>query len=313
MEKYTIQNSHTGTGVLDNYKHSDSGNSNIDSNLVMKRSFTQIGPNTPLKLNYISFAGSDKSALIPDCTFTLKNCAATDIKMNATSFFLRSDVYLALKAKYTAKQCIIPCNVLNYARFSGETHDSDFRCTLSTGVENLDSIYILFAQNSEQHTTFFNPYIQDVKINVGDFGMIPSTSVNTYNDPRFESMILDTLNLSNSPITAMNKDLARELHGEIYYATSINTTPTNTNTKITNGNMSNFILSISLSREVYQNGVSSPNTNVNFIFYGNRLTEEKTTYNIGITMMMLIDCAPIIQALQNSDIPVVKLTSKSVC
>ena len=89
--------------------------------------------------------------------------------------------------------------------------------------------------------------------------MIPSTSVNTYNDPRFESMVLDALNLSNSPITAMNKDLARALHGEIYNATSTNTTPTNTNTKITNGDMSNFILGISLSREGYQNGVSSPN------------------------------------------------------
>ena len=304
---------HTGTGASNNYKHSDSGITTNSSNLDITRSFTQIGPNTPLKLNYISSATTGKSVLIPECTFTLKNCVATDIKMNTTSFLLRSDVFLALKAKYTAKPWIIPCNVLQYARFSGAPHNSDFHCTLSTSVENLDSIYILFAQNSEQHTTFFNPYLQDVKINVGDFGMIPSTSVNTYNDPRFESMVLDALNLSNSPITAMNKDLARALHGEIYNATSINTTPKNTNTKITNGDMSNFILGISLSREGYQNGVSSPNTNVNFIFYGNRISGEKTEYNVGITMMMLIDCALIIQALPNSDIPVVKLTSKSVC
>ena len=50
-----------------------------------------------------------------------------------------------------------------------------------------------------------------------------------------------------------------------------------------------------------------------FMFYGNRIPGEKTVYNVGITMMMLIDCALIIQALPNSDIPVVKLTSKSVC
>ena len=286
----------------------------VDANdKFISQSFTQIGPNCPNPLTYYSGFSTGKAALVTDCLFTLKKCVANDIKMNVTSFMLRSDVYLALKAKYTAKPWIIPCNVLTYARFSGAPHGNDFHCTLSTSVENLDSIYILFAENAEQHTCFFNPYLNDVKINVGDFGIIPSTSVNTYDDPRFESMVLDALNLSNSPITSMNKDLSRALHSRIICSTATNTNIV-TDYQNLKGDLSNFILGISLSREGYQNGVSSPNTNVNFIFYGVRNNAlNAREYNVGITMMMLVDCALIIQALPNSDIPVVKLTSKSIC
>lgn len=247
--------------------------------------------------------------------FTLKNCIADKIKMNTTSFLLRSDVYLALRAKYTAKPWIIPCNVLQYSRFSGAPHKGNFTCTLSQSVENLDTVFILFPKNPEQHTCFYNPMLKDVKLNVGDFGMVPTTSVQTFDDPRFESMVLDALNLSNSPITAMNKDLSRALHQRILKATSINSNITSAVQNVY-GDDSNFILGISLSREGFQNGVSSPNTNVNFIFYGDRqdpAAADNVEYTVGITMVQLIDCALIIQAIPNSDIPIVKLTSKSVC
>ena len=311
-----ISNTGNTTSVADGDTSAAAGNDGVT------QSFTQIGPNTNFPLAYIANqdtvkVGSDdvlRNLLIKGCVFTLKKCVTTDIKMNVTSFLLRSDVYLALKAKYTMKPWIIPCNVLQYARFSGAPLNGNFHCTLSTSVENLDSIYILFPENAEQHTCFFNPYLTDVKINVGDFGMIPSTSVQTFDDPRFESMVLDALNLSNSPITAMNKDLARALHPKTFY--SVSDAADNENLSFDNeGDQSNFILGISLSREGYQNGVSSPNTNVNFIFYGTRDPTYGTgkSYTVGITMMMLVDCALIIQALPNSDIPVVKLTSKSVC
>ena len=93
----------------------------VDANeKFISQSFTQIGPNCTNPLTYYSGFKTGKAALVTDCLFTLKKCVANDIKMNVTSFMLRSDVYLALKAKYTAKPWIIPCNVLTYARFSGQ-------------------------------------------------------------------------------------------------------------------------------------------------------------------------------------------------
>ncbi|OHT15594.1 hypothetical protein TRFO_42471 [Tritrichomonas foetus] len=290
------------------------------------RNFTQIGRNNTFSMVIASAMKTVEQVNqfclgVSEMYMTLQNCKVQEIKMNVASFLLRSDIYLALKAKYTAKPWIIPANVLQYSRFSGAPHVNHFQCTLSQSVENLDTVFILFPKTPEQHTCFFNPMLTDVKMNVGDFGMVPSTSVNTFNDPRFESMVLDALNLANSPITSMNKDLARALHCWHNYVQNATNDQVDYYTDqeaegkewLEKGDTSNFILGISLSREGYQNGVSSPNTNVNFIFYGNRTTYDNSNYEVAITMEQLIDCALIIQVVPNSDIPIVKLTSKSVC
>jgi hypothetical protein len=93
------------------------------------------------------------------------------------------------------------------------------------------------------------------------------------------------------------------------------------------GDRSNFFIGISLSQVGFQSGtVSSPNTNVPFIFDATldrtpgtgRQAPTPTDPGYGlpletsIIMMILIDAALMIQVIPDSDIPVVKLTSKSI-
>jgi hypothetical protein len=85
------------------------------------------------------------------------------------------------------------------------------------------------------------------------------------------------------------------------------------------GDASNFFIGFSLSQVGFQAGtVSSPNTNIPFIFDGtlenNPITNNRDDIPLetSIICMFLIDAALMIQVVPNSDIPVVKLTNKSI-
>jgi hypothetical protein len=140
-------------------------------------------------------------------------------------------------------------------------------------------------------------------------------------------MALDSLNLETSEITAMNEDVARSLTSprKCYRLTAAGDFDEAWNSA--EGDNSNFFIGISLSQVGFQAGtVSSPNTNIPFIFdatlgigdltpvVGGVITSRPPEYKLdtSIICMFLIDAAIMIQVVPNSDIPVVKLTNKSI-
>jgi hypothetical protein len=134
-------------------------------------------------------------------------------------------------------------------------------------------------------------------------------------------MVLDSLNLETSEITAMNQDVARSLNPEIkcHRWVTVNNASVQADwyKKGLDGDQSNFFIGFSLSQVGFQSGtVSSPNTNVPFIFDAvvDRSGDHQNTPKIttSIIVMFLIDCALMIQVVQDSDVPIVKLTSKSI-
>jgi hypothetical protein len=231
---------------------------------------------------------------------------------------------------YAEQPLIIPTNILHYARFSGQPGSNDtgtvFHATLSQCLENCDSIFILVPNNTNQQTCFYQPYLDNVRIALGEFGIHPAQYVNTYDDPRFIAMVLDSLNLETSEITAMNDDVARSLTSprKCFKLTADNVIGESWNPA--EGDASNFFIGISLSQVGFQAGtVSSPNTNIPFIFDANLGTGNLTLtgtpavkrpdsvkLDTSIICMFLIDAAIMIQVVPNSDIPVVKLTDKSI-
>jgi hypothetical protein len=156
-------------------------------------------------------------------------------------------------------------------------------------------------------------------MSLGEFGIHPGNYVKTYGDPRFIAMALDALNLETSEITAMNRDVARSLSSPKphYSGTGAAGGAVTTNWVRERGDDSNFFIGISLSQVGFQSGtVSSPNTNIPFIFdadvVASPLGGGAGTFETSIIAMFLLDCALMIQVVPNSDIPVVKLTSKSI-
>jgi hypothetical protein len=140
-------------------------------------------------------------------------------------------------------------------------------------------------------------------------------------------MALDALNLETSEITAMNKDVARSLTSPRPYRKVTNDGTDNTETEVYDivyGDASDFFIGISLSQVGFQSGtVSSPNTNIPFIFDATVVPSDTTGFpprpdagtdpvETSIIAMFLLDAALMIQVVPNSDIPIVKLTTKAI-
>jgi hypothetical protein len=87
--------------------------------------------------------------------------------MNTTQFQLRFEVYQALMQHYTQTPLIIPTNTLSYQKFShtagGGVGDA-FTATANLSVENIDSMFILLPENTNQQTCYYQPYLSDVRV-----------------------------------------------------------------------------------------------------------------------------------------------------
>jgi hypothetical protein len=296
------------------------------------RSFTQIGKDFQWVDGLKKATAVNKVTQKLTCTEgTLDQCL-----MSTTTFLLRYEVFEGLRQMYAEQPLIIPTNILTYARFSGQPganqNGAIFHATLSQSLENCDSVFILCPNQNDQTTCFYQPFLKEVRLALGEFGTHPDRSVQTWDDPRFVAMVLDSLNLETSEITSMNRDVRSSLQ---WYNVQHAVTGADAARAIgpwerfSDMDMSNFFIGISLSQVGFQSGtVSSPNTNVPFIFdavldrtantmrqpAADKTDNKKYGYPLetSIVMMILIDAALMIQVIPDSDIPVVKLTSKSI-
>jgi hypothetical protein len=283
--------------------------------------FVQIGKPFTMVSNYNS---SNKWEWGHDYVINCGAGTVTQCLMNTTTFELRYEVYEGLRQMYAEQPLVIPTNILTYGRFSGQPSTSanadNFHATLSQSLENCDSVFILVPFDNGQTTCFYQPYLKDVRLSMGQFGTHPARYVQTWDDPRFLAMCLDSLNLETSEITAMNEDVARSLNTQrrFYHTTAADTFGDWQLFSTGKGDCSNFFIGISLSQVGFQSGtVSSPNNNVPFIFdatldRGDDHPADKLKIDTSIIVMFLIDCALMIQVVQDSDVPIVKLTSKSI-
>jgi hypothetical protein len=161
-----------------------------------------------------------------------------------------------------------------------------------------------------------------MRLSLGEFGTHPQRYVKTWDEPFFLAMCADALNLESSEITGMNDDVKHSLTFETRHYTLGGGGFVATGSSPYRGDPSNFFIGVSLSQVGFQSGtVSSPNTNVPFIFDAvldrtgeHAINGVNVPQNIdtSIIVMFLIDAAIMIQVIPDSDVPVVKLTSKSI-
>lgn len=295
-------------------------------NLDITYNFTQINESfimcTGLNNAGTDFITVDKQIL------SCEDCVAIEVYMNITQFQLRYEVFEGLRQHYAERPWIIPTNILQYSRFSGQPATwtgQSYHATLSQSLENCDSIFILIPQSTNQQTCFYNPYLKEVRMSLGEFGIHPARYVDTFDDPRFLNMVLDSLNLSESTISSMNQDVARSLiASKKNYVLSA--TDTVSEGRLDDfGDKSHFFIGISLSPNGFQNGcVNSPNTSIPFLFdaqfddanvikyWGKGSVDKLPAIDSSIICLFLLDVAIMIQVIPGSDIPSVKLTSKSI-
>jgi hypothetical protein len=247
---------------------------------------------------------------------TLKTCLC-----HITTFQLRYEVFEGLRQMYAEQPLIIPVNILTYSRFSGQpaasTAGNVYHATLSQSLENCDSIFVLIPNDSDQTTCFYQPYLNQVRMSLGEFGIHPARYVQTWDDPAFVHMCLDALNLESAEITGMNLDVLRSLNGvRTHIAGAMGPgglIVSGAQELASWGDKSNFFIGISLSQVGFQSGtVSSPNTNIPFIFDAMLTRDLSRPISTSIICMFLFDCALMVQVVPGSDVPVVKLTNKAI-
>ena len=246
----------------------------------------------------------------------------TECLMNITQFQLKYEIYESLMAHYTENPLIIPINQLSYQRFShSATGGSNIHAIANLPIENCDSIFLLFPTSGNQTTCFYQPYLSNTRLSMGEFGVKPSQYVSTYNDPRFVGLTLDALNLEMSKISAMNKDFSNSImpHSRIYKSAdgSLSYVQTNVN-PLKTYDSSYFMWGLSCSQVGFQSGtMSSPMSNINFQF--NAVIDDvvgiegkKKEFKHPLVAMFLLDAEILIQVVPNSDHPVVRVSTKSV-
>jgi hypothetical protein len=159
------------------------------------KSFTQLGQPFNFWGNITaaaSWTGPSMAATITALDDVVLNCTSGKLDvclMNLTTFQLRFEVFEGLRDMYSQQALIIPTNVMHYSRFSGQpdknTADTVFHATLSQSLENCDSVFILVPNNTAQTTCFYQPWLKEVRLSLGEFGVHPQRSVKTSDEPRF--------------------------------------------------------------------------------------------------------------------------------
>ena len=292
--------------------------------------FTQIGCPFPV------YTGVDGNALkFGKITFECNSSSLEACLMNITQFQLRYEVYQALMAHYVENPLIIPTNTLSYNRFSHSSGSNPaggtnyIQATANLPVENIDSIFVLVPENERQQTCFYQPHLSDVRLGMGEFGIHPQRYMDTFNkggnafnNRRFVSYLLDSLNLENSQISAMNKDFSNSILPSpiIYSGANLGTRGYQRIAKNYTDkcyDSSHFIIGFPCSQVGFQSGtISSPNSNINFQFDATVNAAPDCTavvdYKTSVICMFLADCELMIQVVPNSDLPVVRLSSKSI-
>ena len=252
--------------------------------------------------------------------------------INLTQFQLKYEVAESLRAHYLEAPLIIPTNILTYQRFSmSNTQDSNLLCVANLPVENVDALFLLVPHTSSQRTCFYQPYLKNVRLSAGEFGIKPAQYMDTFNDARFVGLTLDALNLENSQIASMNQDFSNSIMPHAAFFTKENKETSEAQGYVfqdMNGRKllddSHFIIGIPLSQVGFQSGtLSSPISNINFRLDANTdmmpipiqntdLVRSKRPIEAQIIAMFLIDAEIICQPIVNSDIPIVNLSTKSV-
>ena len=290
--------------------------------------FTQLGCPLPV------YTGVDQNKLVfKKITFECTESVLSTCLMNTTQFQLRYEVYQALMSHYVENPLIIPTNTLSYNRFSHSSGshggNSFIQATANLPVENIDSIFVLVPENERQQTCFYQPHLTAVRLGMGEFGIHPqrymdtyNTKENAFNNRRFVSYLLDSLNLENSQISAMNKDFSNSIlpFPIVYSGANLGNkeyirVAKNYTDKCYDS--SHFIIGFPCSQVGFQSGtVSSPNSNINFQFDATCNAapdcDVPVEYKTSVICMFLADCELMIQVVPNSDLPIVRLSSKSI-
>ncbi len=150
---------------------------------------------------------------VAEQTFTCNGdgCKAKDCKIRLATYLLKMDIFNALAAKYIQVPLIFPIQTVQIKDFTQPLRDAvgTFNTANTLALKHCDAMFVVFRDGEYARTCFENPFIR-FRFNV-DGKFYPREDHQTFNDERFFNLTMDALNINNSLLTSLSKDLRTSL------------------------------------------------------------------------------------------------------
>ena len=189
-----------------------------------------------------------------------------DIKIKLAQYMLRMEVFNALSLKYLNVGMLFPIHQVQIRDFTQnlpDANDSDvpvrYNTAATIGLTHCDTMFIVFRQNQNSRTCFINPQIT-YRVNIGG-KFYPNETYQTFDDQRHVNLLLDSLNVNNSLLTSISKDILTSAQ-PFYHRIVYDAEGKGTDKKCWNGgDNSNFFIGIPFAdSEDFMGGLSTTGT-----------------------------------------------------
>ena len=189
-----------------------------------------------------------------------------DIKIKLAQYMLRMEVFNALSLKYLNVGMLFPIHQVQIRDFTQElplASKSDvpvrYNTAATIGLTHCDTMFIVFRQNQNSRTCFINPQIT-YRVNIGG-KFYPNETYQTFDDQRHVNLLLDSLNVNNSLLTSISKDILTSAQ-PFYHRIVYDAEGKGTDKKCWNGgDNSNFFIGIPFAdSEDFMGGLSTTGT-----------------------------------------------------
>ena len=189
-----------------------------------------------------------------------------DIKIKLAQYMLRMEVFNALSLKYLNVGMLFPIHQVQIRDFTQDlplANDSDvpvrYNTAATIGLTHCDTMFIVFRQNQNSRTCFINPQIT-YRVNIGG-KFYPNETYKTFDDQRHVNLLLDSLNVNNSLLTSISKDILTSAQ-PFYHRIVYDAEGKGTDKKCWNGgDNSNFFIGIPFAdSEDFMGGLSTTGT-----------------------------------------------------
>ena len=239
-------------------------------------------------------------------------CQADKCKIRLATYLLKMDVFNALAAKYIQIPLIFPIQTLQIKDFTNPllADASTFTTANTVALKHCDAMFTVFKRDVHARTCFENPFIT-FQFNV-DGRMYPREQISTYEDERFINQTLDALNLNNSLLTSLGKDLRNSLQ-PYYRAQKVAEDGTLTTEIVYNdGDNSNFMIGLPFcDSEDFMGGISTAGT-VQIELAGNRPATGFTNKQYSCTAICFEDALMKIRAMKPDGRSQIEITNASI-
>ena len=189
-----------------------------------------------------------------------------DIKIKLAQYMLRMEVFNALSLKYLNVGMLFPIHQVQIRDFTQElplASKSDvpvrYNTAATIGLTHCDTMFIVFRRSQHSRTCFTNPQIT-YRVNIGG-KFYPNETYKTFDDQRHVNLLLDSLNVNNSLLTSISKDILTSAQ-PFYHKLVYDNTGDGTDKKCWNGgDNSNFFIGIPFAdSEDFMGGLSTTGT-----------------------------------------------------